>query len=391
MQARTSTGVSLSHVLAGRPRLLAACLTTLALAGPMTAQEHVPNVTAEPVRADNYYAAGDLIEINRAMDADVIVAGREIRIAQPVAGDILAAGWRVALSGRADDDVRIAGADVTIDAPVGRDLTIAGGDVALGPHADVGGRSWLTGRSIKIDGVLNRDVRVAAATVTIAGEVRRPIQVVAEKLEIQPSARILAPLTYQGPNAPVIGQGAIVNGPITYERIPRREAERARAFPTASTLLFSFHVFLAGLLVVVFLPRVETSVVETLRAEPGRSLLAGSVLLVTVPVAAILLILSVVGLPIGLVLGALYAAVVFAGVVGTALFVGDAEARLMKIGPIVGRRLHVLLLLAGVLTLAVLRSALGGVIVFISVLFGVGALTLAMHHSYIRQPRVAAV
>lgn len=37
----------------------------------------------------------------------MIVAGRQIDITRPVAGDILAAGWRVALSDRADDDVRI--------------------------------------------------------------------------------------------------------------------------------------------------------------------------------------------------------------------------------------------------------------------------------------------
>ena len=54
------------------------------------------------------------------MGADVIVAGRQIDITRPVAGDILAAGWRVVLSDRADDDVRIAAGEVNVDAPVGR-------------------------------------------------------------------------------------------------------------------------------------------------------------------------------------------------------------------------------------------------------------------------------
>ena len=103
--------------------------------------------------------------------------------------------------------------------------------------------------------------------------------------------------------------------------------------------------------------QVRGAVVATLRAQPGKSLLAGFVLLVTIPVAALL----------------------------TAFFVGDAEARLFKAGPISTRGQHALFLLAGVLTLALLRSVLGGVIVLASVIFGLGALTLSAYQTYSRQ------
>jgi len=114
----------------------------------------------------------------------------------------------------------------------------------------------------------------------------------------------------------------------------------------------------------------------------GRSLLAGCALLMTTPVAALLLVISVLGLPIGLALGALYAIALFGGVLVTALFLGDAEARLFKTGPIVTRGQHVLRLLAGVVTLALLRSLLGGLVVFASLVFGLGALMLAAYQAY---------
>ena len=79
-----------------------------------------PPISGQPVRADNYYAAGNRIEITTPMPADVIVAARRIDIVQPVAGDILAAGWRVALSARADDDVRIAAGEVSVQRPCDR-------------------------------------------------------------------------------------------------------------------------------------------------------------------------------------------------------------------------------------------------------------------------------
>jgi len=367
--ARLASGVAISIV-------------TLGLVSAAGGPAQPPTPSSESPRADNYYAAGNHIEITTPMSADVIVAGRQVDIAQPVAGDILAAGWRVVLTGRADDDVRIAAGEVMVNAPVTGDLTIGGGEVTVGSHARVSGRAWLTGSTVRVDGLFEREVQIAGATVEIAGEIRQPLHVVAEKLQILPSARILGPLTYKGSAEARIAEGAVVNGPITYDRIPEREARRARAFPAVSTLLFALHLLLAGLLVVIFLPRVETSVVEMLRRQPGRSLLAGFVLLVTTPVAALLLVISVLGLPIGLALGALYAMALFGGVLVTAFFVGDAEARLFKTGPIVTRGQHALLLLAGVLTLAVLRSLLGGLVVFASLLFGLGALILAAHQAY---------
>jgi cytoskeletal protein CcmA (bactofilin family) len=357
----------------------------VAALGVIGAQAPPSAASGQSGRADNYYAAGDRIEITAPMAGDVIVAGRQIDIVQPVAGDILAAGWRVVLSAHADDDVRIAAGEVAVNAPIDGDLTAAGGDVTIGPQTHVRGRAFLTGRMVRVEGILDRDLQVAGATVELAGEIRQPVQVTAEKLHILPSARILGPLTYKGASEARIGEGAIINGPITYDRIPESEARRARAFPALSTLLFSIHLFLAGLLIVVFLPRVETSVVATLRAQPGKSLLAGFVLLITTPVAAVLLIVSVLGLPIGLALGALYAAALFVGVIAMALFVGDVEARLLKTGPIVSRGQHTLLLLAGVLTLALLRALMGGLIVFVSVLFGLGALMLAAYQAYSRK------
>ena len=164
----------------------------------------------------------------------------------------------------------------------------------------------MTGRSVRIGGTLDRDVKVAECC-EISGEIRQPIEVIAEKLDILPSARILAPLTYKGSTEPRIAHGAVVYGPITYDRIPPRDARQARAFPALSSLLFSVHLFLTGVLLVFFLPRFEVSMVATLRAQPGTSLLAGFVLLVTTPVAAFLLVVSILALPLGLALGALYA------------------------------------------------------------------------------------
>lgn len=342
------------------------------------------------VRPDNYYAAGNRVVVSAPMPSDVVAAGREIDLRAPIAGDILAAGWRIELSAPAQDDVRLAGSEVIVNAPVAGDVTIAGGSVTLGRDARVSGRSWITGRSVRIDGVIERELNVAAAEVVIDGEVREPVQVVAEKLDIRPGARLLAAVTYRGTTEATIAKDAIVAGPFAFTRIEPREARRERGWLAVSTFLFTMHLFLAGLLVILFVPRTGPSVIATLRAEPLKSFLAGATLLITVPVAALFLIMTVLGLPIGLVLAATYAVALFAGVLTTAFFLGDAEARWLKPQAVTTRSNEVLMLLAGVLTLALLRMMLGGFAVFVAILFGLGALSVRLYHAYVHATQATA-
>lgn len=79
-----------------------------------------------------------------------------------------------------------------------------------------------------------------------------------------------------------------------------------------------------------------------------------------------------------------------AGVLTTAFFLGDAEARLLTPPAVQTRGQQALVLLAGVLTLAVLRVVLGGFAVFISMLFGLGALGVWLYQSYRQAHQPAA-
>jgi len=85
-----------------------------------------------------------------------------------------------------------------------------------------------------------------------------------------------------------------------------------------------------------------------------------------------------------------YLMALFVAVLATAFFVGDLEARLFRAGPMTTRGQHALLLVAGVLTLAVLRLALGGVVVVASMFVGLGGLTLWMQSLYSARQTAAA-
>jgi len=352
---------------------LTLCVAAMLIVGAAAAPPQMPQPSGRPT--DSYYGAASQVHISTPVAGDVVVAGRDVRIGTLVSGDILAAGWRIAVAGRADDDVRLAGANVVVDAPIEGDLTIAGGEVAVGTGSRVHGRGWMTGGTVRALGIFERDLQVAGETVQIGGEVREGVQVTAQKLEILPTARLLGPLHYRGPNPAVIAHGASVAGPITYDRIAAKEARRARSLMSVSTILFTLHLLLTGLLLLYVFPRPLLAVVDTMRAAPGPSLLTGFALVVGAPLAGFLLVFTVLGLPIGLALLALLVLAVLFGVLATAVCVGEAEVRLLgREGQL--SRAHGGVLLAGIATLAVLRAmpGVGALVVPLSVMVGIGAL-----------------
>ncbi len=68
---------------------LGALLVALALGWPLRAAAQQADTTH---RLDNYYAAGNRIDIGAPMDGDVMVAGRTVEATESVAGDIMAPG-----------------------------------------------------------------------------------------------------------------------------------------------------------------------------------------------------------------------------------------------------------------------------------------------------------
>ena len=385
MKAHPAGHAGAVHVCA-----LVLLLTALPLvADRLGAQSDEPHFMPPPPH--NYCAVGNHLEIRGPILGDAVLAGRTVEIKQSVDGDVLTGGWRVTLSGPAHDDVRIAGGNVHLEAPVDGDVTVAGGDVTIGPQVRVAGRVWVSGGTVRVEGTFARDVRIAAAHVQFGGDVTGPVRVVAERIEILPGARLRGPFTYRSPEAAVIAPGAILGGPVTFKRIDAREARQARATGGLSSLLFGMHVFLTGLLVIVLVPRATLDVAATLRRQPARSLAIGLALLVALPVAAMLLMISILGLPLGVAIVALYLVALLVGLVTTALVVGQLEARLIHRTPAGTRGSHAMLLFAGVVTLTVLRSLpiVGGVVVFASVLFGLGAVTLWTYRHYELTARAA--
>jgi hypothetical protein len=140
-------------------------------------------------------------------------------------------------------------------------------------------------------------------------------------------------------------------------------------------------MLIAALLVAAF-PDFYAAVAQTLRSRVGMSALLGFIALICIPVAALILLFTIIGVPLALMTVALYLALLLVGYVSAGIGLGEwalsrfksdrAGARWWRIGAAVLGMLAVSLL--GRLPYA------GGLVILIALLTGLGALVLQIRH-----------
>ncbi len=369
-----------------RVLILWVCLAVVD-ASRLLAQEAGGTILIRGTRPDNVYAAGGTIDVLADLEKDLLAAGGTLTIRQLVNGDVTVAGGSVTISGQVHDDVRAAGGTLIIGAAVGGELVAAGGQVTLAPEGSVSGRAWLSGGRVEVSGTVGRELSVAAGAVTIGGQIGGDVLLVAKDIAVLPTARIQGNLSYTSPSEAKIDPAAHIVGAITPHRAepPVAQGKRiARLVWAVVRGAIVLGLIVAGLVLVWLFPDFTSAAAGTVARAPWRSAGLGFALLVATPVAALLLSITIVGLPLGLAVLALYGVSLLCGCLTAAIFVGDLGARWgrREAGLARGRRVLFLALALILLALLSLIPIVGGVILFVALICGLGAWSYQAYRRY---------
>ena len=343
----------------------------------LAAADAADSVTARGSIDDDYYAAGGVVDIDADVAGDVIAAGGELYIGHRVAGDVIAAGGTLKIRGVVEDDVRVAGGDIVIKASIGDDLAASGGSILLSGAASVGGNAWLAGGEVQIAGTVDGNLRVIAGDIRLSGRVRGDVELEGGDIQILESARIDGNLLFRGPRPVITDFDTQVGGQVSYERGEMEYGDRGFG------LFFSITLVVASILFYLLFPHYTVASVRRIRTDPFTSLGLGFIFLVATPVLAFFSMIIVLGLWVGLSVLALYCVALLCGLLIGCFFVADRGAALFKQElSSRARRLVSVVVTIFLLGLVQMIPLLGGLLLFILLLFGLGAGLVQLRHVY---------
>jgi hypothetical protein len=375
-------------------RLLLILCTALPLVGIAQSEPPAPPETArvstvERVLGDDHFVAGGSIRVVQPVAGDLIAAGGNVNVDATVNGDAVVAGGTVRIAGPVGASLYAGGGQLTLDGAVGRNVRIGGGRVEIGPKASVAGSLSVGGGEVRVDGTVKGYVQAAGGRVRINGSVGGDVVATGGLVELGPDARIAGKLRYASRGELQRDAAAQVAGGVERMAIEVPAAARAqRSFDRAGGFIWTAGLMLMAALLVGVLPAFSARVATTLHARIGMSFLIGFIALVCIPVAALILLITVIGIPLALLALVMYFALLMAGYVMTGIGIGDwvlgryRAAEASRTGWRVGAAV------LAVLAIAVLARIpfVGGVFTFAALLAGVGALVMQVRRAKAAAP-----
>ena len=272
--------------------------------------EQVNFSTGETIN-ENVYATGGTIASAARIVGDLYAAGGTILVGGFVGGDLVVGGGTITVTGEVADDLRAGGGTVVVQGVVRGDVLVGGGQVHLA-GSRIGGDATVGGGTVRLDAPVEKNVKVGGGEVYLNSAIAGNVEVDADKLTLGPNARITGDLTYRASREVVLEEGSVVSGVTTFE--PREDrgsgAGVLLAIFSVAALIFILMLGLGGLIFVLFFKRYAHEVVNNAFGGPLLELGRGLLVAVAMPILSILLLVTVIGLPLGLLGLTLYIALI---------------------------------------------------------------------------------
>ena len=341
----------------------------------------------EAVIAGDYFGAGGAFSTRGPVAGDAFVAGGQIALRAPVEGDAMLWGGHVTVADKVGGNVYAGGANVVVDAPVAHNARLAGGRVEITRRGAIQGKATIAASSVSVTGRVGRQLTVFANSVLLDGEVAGNVTVAAQELTVGPNARIIGKLSYHGPRAPNVSPQAVISGGVTqkpYEFDMERVQPWARVAAWVGLIAFTGGLFLIGALGILIAPHASAAAGRALRGRPLASFGLGFALVVCAPIAAVMLMFTLIGIPLGFALLFAWPAIVLLGYLSGVMAIGDAlAAAVSRAKGEAGRAWRILGLAAALVILVLLAGVpfVGWIIVTLLLFAGTGAMFFGLFGS----------
>jgi cytoskeletal protein CcmA (bactofilin family) len=371
--------------------------------------------------SDHVVLGGDA-SVTTPVTGDSVLVGGKIEVRAAVSGNLVATGGKVDILSSIGRDLFAAGGKVTLAGPVAGDARILSGKVEITPEGKIQGNASIAGNSIQVHGPVGGRLELGGDDVLIDSSISGDVDAAGKHVELGPNARIAGRLRYASPLELVRDPAAQVQGSIEHtarsnvrwthgswsDHKDRQDDQdddswEAQGWPFQGTPLAGpqwrgwlrgpFHHygtgFLGGLAVLTaliigaLLPGLSQRLAATVSTQWGWSVCVGLLALVLTPIAAVILCITIIGIPVAAVLILALLLLMFLGYAASGVAFG--ELALYRLAPARYNE-TALRIIAGVLAMIVVVLAarapfIGGLVSIIATLTGIGALLMQMRRN----------
>ncbi|MDO8552316.1 MAG: hypothetical protein Q7S01_02165 [bacterium] len=266
-----------------------------------------PTLSATETVNNDLYLLGGNISSGGTVVGDLVIGGGNVSVNGPVSQDALIGGGSIAILSDVGDDLRVAGGNISIAGKVGKDIVVAGGQTQI--SGSVGRDVVWAGGALAVNAPVGGKMQLKGGEVVINSHVSGNVIFTGNKLTLGKDAVIDGNLDYAAASEATIETGAVVKGKTTFTQLtsPAKSPITKEGIIAILSALF-LGKFLAALLFALVLgllfKRFAFAVVASAAAHPFQEIGRGFIVLIVLPIASVIALVTLIGIPFG-VLGLL--------------------------------------------------------------------------------------
>ena len=370
--------------------ILISLLVPLSIAGVAYAQQletggkTVVLPKDETVNKD-YFAAGETVTLAGTINGDAYLAGGTVNIEGRVNGDLIAVGGIVNVRGKVENDVRIGAGQIIISGEIGGNATTGAGSVSITDSAKVNGSLVSGSGNLSIFAPIGKGLTIGAGNSTIGSEVTGDITAGVGQLTFTPNAKVSGNVTYWSDVDAQIQPGAQILGKIVHNFPPKPDKEKAAkamgTFALAVKVISFISALIIGFLLIKFLPIFTQRTANTISKNALKSLGMGILALILTPIIAVILLVTIVGIPLAFILLVAFAIELYLAKIFVSLVIGQKILKFL--GQKAGNGWSLVLGLI-VFMIVTMVPIIGWIVALIVLLLGLGAIVLQKRETFLQ-------
>ncbi len=366
--------------------ILTACLAILLL--PLAASAYSIKkgdsvyVSKDEVVEGNLYAVGASLTIEGKVTGDVICAGQSININGDVAGDVICAGQSININGKIGGNLRVAGNSINFNGQAARNGIIIGATIVTAASSTIGWDLLILGNVFELRGDVGRDLYGGAGKVNVAGQIGKDIDLnfgsqnnYANPLTIAGTAKVNGQVKYKSDKNAAIDSNAVINGE-TIHNFPTAAAKKSDLADLGwwwGKLISIFSAWVLGLVLISFWREQIIKITDLMLIKAGPSFGWGILALLLTPLIAIILLITIIGIPLSLILITLWLIALYVSKILVGILIGrsvlnnywpkkkDSLILAMIIGIAIAYLIFALPLIGWLIALLAVLYGLGGI------------------------------
>ena len=333
---------------------------------------------------DDLVITGGNVKLDGIIEGDLISACGSLVQSGLILGSLNSASQSLDVLGEVRGSVRGFAQNVNVNGRLGRNLLAFGYAVDIKPGAQIERDVTAYCGKLTLYGTVGGDVKGRIGELVISGEVKGNVKVKADKLTLMPTARILGDLRYTGEKEARIEPGAQIVGETVWTRKESQEDKKPTSIFTGKPLipefLFLLALMITGIVLTVLCRKNAYQAKQAVGDSFLKSLGLGLVFLICIPIAIVVLMVTIIGIPIAIISLVAYLVFVYVAKIPVATFLGE------KIVKGLGKKEEASLIWSMIVGLVVLTLLLnipylGWPIYFVVLFTGFGAIITSQRRS----------